>query len=456
MLTQEQHMANPTISVTRATTPDTDVEIAAGGILWRQRKGHREFAIVQRQRYNGDYTLPKGKIDPDDETPLAAAIREVREETGWHVEPVEFAGPVTYAKEGRPKLVLYWSMQATHETGKGADTTEVAQVLWLDPKQAIEQLSYPLEREMLARTSGVPLTRATSRLRRMLSALKLRRPAWLRTRREKQLEGAILVTTEELRWRALQTNQTRAPWARRARVLLRAAQDFLRRGMIDEGWQALQTARRLEISVMNDDERAAHATGLRAEADAKLVEWRRKTVNEDLKQTVPSYAALRHAQHIVDEHAQNGYRRLTIAADHLSSMAVIIGLLLVSLLYLSAVVAIPIANAEVDSFELTVYVLIFGMLGGAVSAMLPRDRGGARTRIPEQLSAATFSKLRPVIGGASAVVLYVFVNSGLFVSGIELTQGMVLLFAFAAGFSERLIVRAIARLTDSMAEERDR
>jgi 8-oxo-dGTP pyrophosphatase MutT (NUDIX family) len=455
MLTQELHMSNPTISLTRASTSGSDLEIAAGGVLWRQRKGHREFAIVQRQRYNGDYTLPKGKIE-DEETPLAAAIREVREETGWHVEPVEFAGPMTYAKEGRPKLVLYWSMQATHETGKGADASEVAQVLWLDPKQAIQQLSYPLEREMLARTSGVPLTPVPSPLRRMLSALKLRRPAWLRTRREKQLEAAILTTTEEMHWRALQTHQARAPWARRARVLLRAAQNFLRRGMIDEGWQTLQTARRLEISVMNDDELAAHAAGLRAEADAKLGEWRRKTVNEDLKATVPSYAALRHAQHVVDEHAQNVYRRLTIAADHLSSMAVIIGLLLVSLLYLSAVVPIPIASAEVDPFELTVYVLIFGMLGGAVSAMLPRERDGGSSRIPEQLAAATFSKLRPVIGGASALILYVFVNSGLFVSGIELTHGMVLLFAFAAGFSERLIVRAIARLTDSMAAEKER
>ena len=101
-----------------------------------------------------------------------------------------------------------------------------------------------------------------------------------------------------------------------------------------------------------------------------------------------------------------------------------------------------------------VSILIFGMLGGAVSAMVPRDRETGRKRVPEQLSAATFSKLRPVLGGASALVLYVFVNSGLFPGGIQLTQGIVLLFAFAAGFSERLIVRAITRVADSVSDEK--
>ena len=41
----------------------SDLIIAAGGLVWRQRKGHREFAIVQRKRYSGDYTLPKGKVE---------------------------------------------------------------------------------------------------------------------------------------------------------------------------------------------------------------------------------------------------------------------------------------------------------------------------------------------------------------------------------------------------------
>ena len=50
--------------------------MAAGGILEHDGK----ILLVKRLRYN-DWSLPKGKLDPG-ETPLKAAIREVREETG--------------------------------------------------------------------------------------------------------------------------------------------------------------------------------------------------------------------------------------------------------------------------------------------------------------------------------------------------------------------------------------
>ena len=50
--------------------------LAAGGIVWRDAS-RRELLLIHRLRYD-DWSLPKGKLDPD-ETFLAAALREVAE-----------------------------------------------------------------------------------------------------------------------------------------------------------------------------------------------------------------------------------------------------------------------------------------------------------------------------------------------------------------------------------------
>ena len=54
---------------------------AAGGVLWREVDGEVRVAVVHRPRYD-DWSLPKGKLDPG-ELEVAAAVREVEEETGF-------------------------------------------------------------------------------------------------------------------------------------------------------------------------------------------------------------------------------------------------------------------------------------------------------------------------------------------------------------------------------------
>ena len=47
--------------------------------------------LFQLRADDGLWSLPSGSIDPG-ETPGAAVVREVREETGLHVEPISVAG----------------------------------------------------------------------------------------------------------------------------------------------------------------------------------------------------------------------------------------------------------------------------------------------------------------------------------------------------------------------------
>ena len=123
----------------------TDVIRAAGALLWQGPPERRLVAVVHRNRYD-DWTLPKGKLK-DGESWQKAALREVKEETGYDAQILGFAGTVSYEVKGRPKIVRYWHMTAQGEPSELDD--EVNEVVWLPIEQAIERVQYPLEKSLL-------------------------------------------------------------------------------------------------------------------------------------------------------------------------------------------------------------------------------------------------------------------------------------------------------------------
>lgn len=126
---------------------------AAGGVLWRERDGTVELAIVHRPKYD-DWSLPKGKLD-DGESDLDAALREVREETGFSAELGSDLGVIRYESKGRPKVVRYWDMRALD--GQFVADNEVDEVRWLAAEAALRQLSYDRDREVVQRFLGRPV-----------------------------------------------------------------------------------------------------------------------------------------------------------------------------------------------------------------------------------------------------------------------------------------------------------
>ena len=88
---------------------------AAGGVLWREVDGQVRVAVVHRPRYD-DWSLPKGKLDPG-ELEVAAAVREVEEETGFTCVVGRGLGVTRYRvlDNGRdvPKRVRWWALEAT-------------------------------------------------------------------------------------------------------------------------------------------------------------------------------------------------------------------------------------------------------------------------------------------------------------------------------------------------------
>lgn len=120
---------------------------AAGGVLWRVVDGVVQVALVHRPKY-GDWTFPKGKLDPG-ESHERAAIREVEEETGLRGSPGHELPPTLYTDgKGRSKRVRYWEM--TVADGEFVRNQEVDLLRWLDLPAASEALTYAHDGVLLA------------------------------------------------------------------------------------------------------------------------------------------------------------------------------------------------------------------------------------------------------------------------------------------------------------------
>jgi 8-oxo-dGTP pyrophosphatase MutT (NUDIX family) len=74
----------------------TRSEVSAGGVVFR-RQPELEIALASRRTKRGDlaWGLPKGLVEPGEE-PEAAALREVREETGLEARIDRPLGDINY------------------------------------------------------------------------------------------------------------------------------------------------------------------------------------------------------------------------------------------------------------------------------------------------------------------------------------------------------------------------
>lgn len=127
---------------------------AAGGVLWKPSAGGPLYCVVHRSRYH-DWSLPKGKLDGG-EHPLAAAVREVREETGVSGHPELRLPQVVYdLPDGVPKTVDFWLMRAGDAVTAPHDD-EVDELAWLPVRDAVARVDYPDDVRLLNHVAALP------------------------------------------------------------------------------------------------------------------------------------------------------------------------------------------------------------------------------------------------------------------------------------------------------------
>jgi 8-oxo-dGTP pyrophosphatase MutT (NUDIX family) len=127
-------------------------EFSTGGVVVRDA---REVVVIVPTRRAADgspvVALPKGHVDPG-ETPVEAATREVREETGVLGRPIDRLGETRYwyRRDGRTigKSVVFFLFE--YVEGDLADhDDEVEEARWVTLEEGARSLTYAGEREMV-------------------------------------------------------------------------------------------------------------------------------------------------------------------------------------------------------------------------------------------------------------------------------------------------------------------
>lgn len=124
--------------------------LAAGALVWREKRGKLQVLLVHRPKY-ADWSIPKGKLEAG-ESFVAAAIREVEEETGYRIRLDRPLPTVDYRTNGRPKTVRYWVARVRAQAGPGPkNPKEIDKVEWVEASRALGILTRKSDRELLTR-----------------------------------------------------------------------------------------------------------------------------------------------------------------------------------------------------------------------------------------------------------------------------------------------------------------
>ncbi|MEW9554181.1 NUDIX domain-containing protein [Nonomuraea sp. NPDC050783] len=132
----------------------TDLLRAAGAVVWRGEPDRPEVAVVHRPAYD-DWTFPKGKLKSGEHV-IAAALREVCEETRLTVTLGRALPPVHYLRGERLKRVDYWTARVADDAGFAA-CEEVDELRWVPLERARELLTYEWDAGLLRALTAAPL-----------------------------------------------------------------------------------------------------------------------------------------------------------------------------------------------------------------------------------------------------------------------------------------------------------
>lgn len=128
--------------------------LAAGTVCYRRVSvgdGSRIMILLVHRTKQRDVSFPKGKLDPGESMPQAAA-RETFEETGLSVALGVNLGTINYVlPSGGEKTVQYWSAEvaeAAVHSSKFRPNGEISALEWVPLEEVPERLSYKADRRL--------------------------------------------------------------------------------------------------------------------------------------------------------------------------------------------------------------------------------------------------------------------------------------------------------------------
>lgn len=226
----------------------------------------------------------------------------------------------------------------------------------------------------------------------------------------------------------------------------------------------MQSAERaLLLNPRTPDHLQLAAIQLRREAK-KLSDWRAQTVRDlicdrkgklrtdiftgSARMRVIKALALR------DDQFQTDYFKISLRRRHLLLLFILLLAVLAVTLLLSSLNIFP---SPFDNVELMAGVMLFGVMGAALSVARGLLAADVSAKIPAQQLGSFVVWMRPAIGATAALISFVFLNA----KAIRLfdwdpsNPTIAYTVAIVSGFSERFIVGAIEVIAKSKDESRE-
>jgi hypothetical protein len=228
--------------------------------------------------------------------------------------------------------------------------------------------------------------------------------------------------------------------------LLTLAEAAYRRRAYDEGWRALERHQLARIQQLSDTERAAMSYTLRARATGeKWTKWRADAVVGLLDKydngsgDADRAAWLQTAQEMASGSDGTSYRSLHLLRRY-QTLLLLTSLVPLALL-LWGVIAFSDANAnDLSAWWVGPGAALAGALGGIISALQRSTKVSTNGPVPARFESFVASLSRPMIGAVAGLTVYFALRAGISVPE-DHAVAYLMLYAFGAGFSERLIVR---------------
>jgi hypothetical protein len=163
------------------------------------------------------------------------------------------------------------------------------------------------------------------------------------------------------------------------------------------------------------------------------------------------------AMHLRDERSDDLYFKLKLIRGQIIVLIwALLALLVLGAVFLAVVDGNPLkiaweqtANGAGPSFDQLTGVnilcaMLLGAIGACFSGLVSLTGAGPEASIPERIASTSVTLARPLIGAVSAFAVILLLTSGLL---SHASASAAFAFAFAAGFSERLAIGALEKLT---------
>lgn len=277
--------------------------------------------------------------------------------------------------------------------------------------------------------------------------------------RHSRLRGSLEVYKEELGFYKSMKEPTE--WVDELIKIVERAERHLESAEIDEAWKLLHSAKRLEI-LSGEVEKLRHRATILEQEATKLNDWRKEAVKKVLITVDPAPITKEQvfrAQYLIDEFYDNQAYRIKLRRKIFGFLFVLLSLATILIAYLLILPDIGLLNKEqlkhigkplqVDWLTILL-VLAFGILGAAFSMAVTFTTQSIGAKIPDRVIGKYVTYLRPVIGAAAGLIVFVLLKSETiwpeFSKEIINNTWLIMSIAFASGFSEKLIIRTIEKV----------